>query len=360
MLENYKKYRNLGFFFKIGYNYNESDCIENSEGDNMKKITIKDVAKVANVSEATVSRVMSDSPLISSKTKEKVMKIIKELDYFPNSAAVSLTKSSSNIIGVVINGNQNPLQNDFFTQTLEYINKYILDKGYYILYLQLNDEEEAYDRIYKLIKTNRIDGLIFMNLLEGENELKYLQSIDFPYVVIGTPDEKKLGLWVDNDNIKSCFDITDMQIKKGKKEIAFLSGTKELTVTKHRKQGYLEALKKNNIKVKNEYILNTKFSTTEAYQIVKDFLSKNNVELIITTDDVLAIGAIRAIKDMKMDVEVTGFNNSKLRTYLNYSFLTVDIKYESLAKSSVELLTNKIENKENLKNHIIIQSEIIE
>lgn len=325
----------------------------------MKKITIKDVAKAANVSEATVSRVMSNSQLISTKTKTRVMEIIKELDYFPNSAAVSLTKSSSNIIGVVINGNQNALQNDFFTETLAYINKFALDKGYYILYLQLNDNEEVYDGIYKLIKTNRIDGLIFMNFVEGEKDIEYLQSIDFPYVVIGTPENKKSGLWVDNDNVKSCYDITEICIKKGKKELAFLSGPKNLAVSKHRKQGYLDALNKYNIKVNKEYILNTKFTTTESYQIVKNFLSKNVVDVIITTDDILAIGAMRAIKDLDLKVEVTGFNNTKLRTYLNYDFLTVDIQYRDLAMGSVELLTNKIENKENAKNYIVVQTEII-
>ncbi|CAM3421821.1 LacI family DNA-binding transcriptional regulator [Pseudostreptobacillus hongkongensis] len=325
----------------------------------MKKITIKDVAKAANVSEATVSRVMSNSQLISTKTKTRVMEIIKELDYFPNSAAVSLTKSSSNIIGVVINGNQNALQNDFFTETLAYINKFALDKGYYILYLQLNNNEEVYDGIYKLIRTNRIDGLIFMNFVEGEKDIEYLQSIDFPYVVIGTPENKKSRLWVDNDNVKSCYDITEICIKKGKKELAFLSGPKNLTVSKHRKQGYLDALNKYNIKVNKEYILNTKFTTTESYQIVKNFLSKNVVDVIITTDDVLAIGAMRAIKDLDLKVEVTGFNNTKLRTYLNYDFLTVDIQYRDLAMGTVELLTNKIENKENAKNYIVVQTEII-
>ena len=68
----------------------------------MRKFTIKDVAKIANVSEATVSRVMSNSSLISDKTKEKVMEVVRKLDYFPNSAAVSLTKSKSNILGLVI------------------------------------------------------------------------------------------------------------------------------------------------------------------------------------------------------------------------------------------------------------------
>ena len=330
----------------------------------MKKSTIKDVAKIANVSEATVSRVMSNSNLISNKTKKKVMEVVRQLDYFPNSAAVSLTKSKSNILGLVVVSSakiENPLQNDYYNEIIPFISKYALDLGYYTLYLQFENKEEAYENVYRLIKSNRIDGLIFLNFIEDEEHISYFEKISFPYAIIGTPNNKTKGLWIDNDNIKSCFDITNKLIQKGKKNLLFISGPSDMSVSVYRKKGYLDALKKNGINFESENILAiSEFSSDLAYNNVKNYKNIDKIDAIITTDDILAIGTKKAIDNLGLDIEVTGFNNSKLRSYLNYKFTTVDIKYDKLAKGVIYLLTSKIAEKELKSNYIVVESEIIE
>ena len=330
----------------------------------MKKSTIKDVAKIANVSEATVSRVMSNSNLISNKTKKKVMEVVRQLDYFPNSAAVSLTKSKSNILGLVVVSStkiENPLQNDYYNEIIPFISKYALDLGYYTLYLQFENKEEAYENVYRLIKSNRIDGLIFLNFIEDEEHISYFEKISFPYAIIGTPNNKTKGLWIDNDNIKSCFDITNKLIQKGKKNLLFISGPSDMSVSVYRKKGYLDALKKNDINFESENILSLpEFSSDLAYNNVENYNNIDKIDAIITTDDILAIGAKKAIDNLGLDIEVTGFNKSKLRSYLNYKFTTVDIKYDKLAKGVIYLLTSKIAEKELKSNYIVVESEIIE
>ncbi|WP_455514616.1 LacI family DNA-binding transcriptional regulator [Pseudostreptobacillus sp.] len=330
----------------------------------MKKSTIKDVAKIANVSEATVSRVMSNSNLISNKTKKKVMEVVRQLDYFPNSAAVSLTKSKSNILGLVVVSSakiENPLQNDYYNEIIPFISKYALDLGYYTLYLQFENKEEAYENVYRLIKSNRIDGLIFLNFIEDKEHISYFEKISFPYAIIGTPNNKTKGLWIDNDNIKSCFDITNKLIQKGKKNLLFISGPSDMSVSVYRKKGYLDALKKNDINFESENILSLpEFSSDLAYNNVENYNNIDKIDAIITTDDILAIGAKKAIDNLGLDIEVTGFNNSKLRSYLNYKFTTVDIKYDKLAKGVIYLLTSKIAEKELKSNYIVVESEIIE
>lgn len=330
----------------------------------MKKSTIKDVAKIANVSEATVSRVMSNSNLISNKTKKKVMEVVRQLDYFPNSAAVSLTKSKSNILGLVVVSStkiENPLQNDYYNEIIPFISKYALDLGYYTLYLQFENKEEAYENVYRLIKSNRIDGLIFLNFIEDEEHISYFEKISFPYAIIGTPNNKTKGLWIDNDNIKSCFDITNKLIQKGKKNLLFISGPSDMSVSVYRKKGYLDALKKNDINFESENVLSLpEFSSDLAYNNVENYNNIDKIDAIITTDDILAIGAKKAIDNLGLDIEVTGFNNSKLRSYLNYKFTTVDIKYDKLAKGVIYLLTSKIAEKELKSNYIVVESEIIE
>lgn len=326
----------------------------------MKKTTIKDVARLAKVSEATVSRVMSNSSLISDTTKEKVMKAVKELDYYPNSAAVSLTKNFTKIIGVVIeNLDSNPLQNDFFTEIMSHISRYALKRDYYLLYINSRNDEENRANIEKLIKSNRIDGLIFLNFVEEDRSIKYLEEKYFPYVVLGTPKSGK-GLWVDNNNVLASYLITKEYLEKGYKKIAFLSGPSDLAVSNYRKKGYLDALNEKGIYIEIKNILSSEFDITLSENLIENFLKENDdIEGIITTDDILAIGALRAIEKSQKRIFVTGFNNTKLRKYLKYNFLTVDIKYEQLAKSAINLLIDRIENIELKKNFVTVDVEIV-
>lgn len=327
----------------------------------MKKVTIKDVAKACNVSEATVSRVMSNSPLISLKTKNKVLNMVKEMDYFPNSAAVSLTKSNSNIIAVIVEDeSSNPLKNDFFTEILSYIGQIASNNSYYILYLHSKNKEMTSNDIRKLIKSNRVDGLIFLNLLENEYIIDYLNEIDFPYVVIGRPKESDKGLWVDNDNILATYGVTKRLIELGNKNIAFISGPKELIVSEYRKKGYVKALKENGLFIDDNNIVHSSFDIESAEISIKKILEKNSIDAVVTTDDILAIGALMYLSKINKKIMVSGFNNSNLRKNLNMNFMTVDINYEKLAESSVSLLVNKIEKKDNIKNNVIVSSKIIE
>lgn len=325
----------------------------------MKKITIKDVALMAKVSESTVSRVMSNSPLISENTKKKVLEIIKQLDYLPNQAAISLTKSISKIIAVVVENNMtNPLHNDFFTEILSHIEEYTSKKDYYIIYIHSNNNEDTNKKIKKLIKTNRVDGIIFLSLLENIEINEYLLQRDFPYINIGKPYNNK-GLWVDNNNSLISYEITKSLLDSGLEKILFLSGPKELKVTKDRLEGYKKALEEKKIKIEEKNIISINFDLYEAENVMKNIIDKLDFEAIFTTDDILAIGCISYLNKINKNIKVTGFNNSKLRKYLKMDFTTVDINYKILAESSVSLLINKIEKKEILENNIIVDSIII-
>lgn len=330
----------------------------------MKKVTISDVAKKAKVSNATVSRVMSGSPVISKNTQKIVQKAIEELNYYPSSIAQNLTKSNTNIIGIVLNSQDiDPLSNNFFSEVISTISDRLLENEYYTLYIHCNDNEKEFDNIQSLVRTKRVDGLIFLRAYEDEKVFKYLQKIDFPFSIIGTPQNTENYLWVDNDNIKTSYEITTRTINEGRKNICFLGGSKNLNVTKFRFLGFEKAFQENNLKIKREYILESNFTENEAYNIISEFLDKyeNEVDAIITTDDVLAIGVTNALYDRKItNVKVTGYNNTPLREYGKYTFETVDINVKKLGLAVCELLINKLKKVENKINFSIIDTNIIE
>jgi len=124
-------------------------------------ITIKDIAKLANVSPSTVSRVISNSPKISQETKEKVYKAMKELNYEPNVIARSLANNSTRILGLILPTSEDDLfENPFFMQAMKGISVYAQKKGYYTMYAFSDNEEKELEFIKHYVRSKLVDGII--------------------------------------------------------------------------------------------------------------------------------------------------------------------------------------------------------
>ena len=329
----------------------------------MNKVTIEDVAKEAQVSISTVSRVMSNSDLISEKTKKHVKKIIKQLNYVPNSAAQNLTNSKTNILGIVLNSSDiDPLSNNFFSEILENISEYLLKNGYYTMYIHCNSNKEEMKYIKSLIASKRIDGLLFLRAYTNESIFKYLKKINFPFTILGKPQNESQYLWVDNDNFEASYKVTKNLINKNCKNFCFVGGSLDLNVTKYRYEGYEKALKESGLVSIDR--IETNFDLKTAYtQMKKAIKNIRKFDAIVTTDDVLAIAIKRILeKDNNNSIKISGFNNSELRRIANYKFLTVEINIKKLAYSLCELLLLKLHNKSKVlkNNYIIVETSIVE
>lgn len=328
----------------------------------MEKITIKDVARICGVSPATVSRVMTDNNRISDETKEKVRKVIKELGYTPNFSARSLTNKNTNIIGVVIqSSNEDNLKNSFFIEMMTQISNLLIKQKYYLLYISCKDSKDEYKKIEQLVKSRRVDGFIFLTLKNTDKTLYYLTEIKFPFVVIGTPNDKKNILWVDNDNINATYEITKNLLNEKKENIIFLGGSRELNVTKYRYKGYEKAFLEFNKKINTNNILESEFDENYAYNKIKEYINDNNskIDAIVTTDDILAVGSVKVLKEYGIESKVIGFNDSLIRKYTEPKFATVNINVEMLANSATELLMQKLKCIDIKQNFKIIETKYI-
>ena len=149
------------------------------------KITIKDVAKEANVATSTVSRVLSNNPKISEKTKEKVHEAIKKLNYKPNAIARSLANNRTRILGVVLPEDADDiLNNPFFINAMKGMSMYAQKKNYYITYAFSKTKDIENKNIKDIINSNLVDGVILLRVSENDKNIEYLKSIDFPFVII--------------------------------------------------------------------------------------------------------------------------------------------------------------------------------
>lgn len=325
-------------------------------------VTIKDVAKLAGVSPSTVSRVIADSPKISQATKDQVTKAMEDLNYHPNAIARSLANKSTKTIGLILpNSDEDLFVNPFFTQVMRGISLYAQKKGYYIMYSYSRSEEDEVSFIKNFINSKWVDGFILTTARKDDKCISYLKSIDHPFVVIGKPENPEGTLWVDNDNFHAMYTVVNKLIQKGNREIAFIGGSMDLNVTRNRYDGYRTALVNCGIPLNQDLIEEADFSELTGYKAMENILKKSSPTAVVTTDDLLAFGALQALKDSALtDISVIGFNNTPLAAYQSPTLTSVDINAEDLGYYAAKLLINKLENiKENITSYII-ETELVE
>ena len=327
------------------------------------KVTIKEVAKEANVSTSTVSRVISDSPQISEKTKEKVREVIDKLNYKPNAIARSLANRKTRIIGVVLPSEvQDLFFNPFFLKAMQGMSSYAKKKKYYITYAFSDNEKEEVNYIKDFITSDLIAGICLLRLRTEDKSIEYLKKTNFPFVVIGRPEEPESMLWVDNDNFKATYNLMNTLIKRGHKEIAFLGAKEELTVTKDRLKGYQVACEMNGFTCASKSIvMKNEFNENEGYNGAVELLNKCSPTAIVVQDDLLAFGVLKALKVKGIkNISVVAFNNTPLAEFQNPPLASVDINAYQLGYHAAKVLIECLENSNVENNHYIVDSKLIE
>ncbi len=174
------------------------------------KITIKDVAREAKVATSTVSRVLANSNRISEETKERVNEAIKKLNYIPSVVARGLAKNKTRILAVLLPGE---------AEVSFEISMCSQREDYYIMYAFNENKENEEEWIKKFTEGNLVDGICLFNVKDNDKTINYLKNKEFPFVVIGRPDEIKDILWVDNDNFTAMYNLTRRLVELGNKEL---------------------------------------------------------------------------------------------------------------------------------------------
>lgn len=326
------------------------------------KVTIREVAKEANVSPSTVSRVISDSSQISEETKEKVREAIKKLKYKPNPIARSLASNKSRILGVVLPSEaQDLITNTFFIQAMKGMSMYAQNKKYYITYAFSEDEKTELEYISNFINSNLVDGICLLRARTEDKSIKYLMENKFPFVVIGRPEESDGILWVDNDNFKATYNLVIELIKKGHKSIAFIGAKAEWNLTRDRYRGFKAACEISGILIQDEnIIMMSDFNEKEGRAGAIKLLDNATPTAIIAEDDILAFGVLKVLKERKIsNIEIVGFNNSPLAEFQTPSLSSVDINAIELGYYASKILIDFLENSVTAMNNYIIDSKLI-
>lgn len=277
--------------------------------------TIKDVARLAEVSISTVSRVLNGSKPVSEDIKERVIKAAKELEYRPNPAARNLVLKKSNLIGVLVTDISSAFVGSLLNAIEDIAKTYHFDV---ILCNSYGDDEQ--DRHYfEVMRAKQVEGIIMLTPVFREFHKNIIQEMEIPTVILNR-DASHLGIMsVTIDYKQAFYELTDYLIKNGHRKIAFVKQKDGLaTLGSEQLAGYIKAHEENNLRYYKSYVVESNHKLSDAYNAVTKLLSKksSNPTAIIASSDDMAVGVLNALYDMGIrvpdDMSVCGTYDSRI------------------------------------------------
>ncbi len=315
--------------------------------------TIKDVAKKANVSVATVSRVLNRSGYVSEETRRLVEAAIRELDYIPNELARSLFKKQSKIIGVIVPH----LSTYFFSELIEAIEAYFLEEGYHLMVFNVNEDLSQEQKVLNVFNQYNIDGLIVVTHIP---EIENFLNLDIPILSI----DHKLNddiLAISSDNTEGGRLAAKHLIGNGCANLLHIRGPSVLLTVQERTKGFNEIVENKGVKL---HALDLDFRKPDLEKI-KRFLAKHpEADGVFCDSDTIAVSTIRAAyelgKTIPEDIQVIGFDNIEFSELFIPSLTTIQQSISQLARAAYENMIALIVGEETAKKEEILPVKLIE
>ncbi|MCJ7622125.1 MAG: LacI family transcriptional regulator [Anaerolineaceae bacterium] len=324
--------------------------------------TIRDIARIAQVSVGTVSNYLNTPDLLAEKTKKRIQKAIDELGYFPKAAARSLKSNQTRRIGIIPeidpSDNKSVAPSDItFLEFLSAVNTIAAENKYAVLMAaSLANVEEM--TIYKqMVGEGQVDGFILSGTRKNDPRLIFLDEQDFPYVAFGRSNVGR-GIHVDVDGALGMKLAVNHLVELGHKKIAFITPPRGLMCTQDRQSGFERALKNHNIQLTDGYLVEGGFQEESGRASMHLLLDlPDPPTAVITANDICAVGAITALGNRKLqagkDISVIGFDDIRMASHWTPPLTTVWQPYREIGFMAGSLLIDLINGKDLQKEHIL-------
>ena len=325
-------------------------------------VSIKDVAREAGVSIATVSRVLNDIDVVNEETKKKVLDAIKDLGYRPNIVARSLKTQRTKTIGILVPDISSQVYPEIVRGAEDVANIY----DYNIILCNSDYDMDKEKEYLRVLKEKMVDGLLYMSISLEEKTINLVNDLDLKTVLVETKDEKGIFPSVTIDDIQALYDSTKYLIDKGAKKIAFI-GTKqeEVNAVTKRYKGYEKALLENGLELDEDLRYFDGFKVKTGYNGLEKFLeSKKDFDAVVCSSDEIAMGAINALRDhgkrVPEDVSVIGFSNIDMSEVFYPKITTVAEPMYDMGSIAMRMLIKLVNKKEVEQQHYILDHKIVE
>lgn len=322
-------------------------------------VTIKDIAKIAEVSHTTVSRALRQHPALPQSTITRIRKIADELGYVPSAAAQSLKTNRSRLVGVMVHRIADP----FFAEVLDGIQD-VLQREDYNLFLVSPGKNLEYEAaaIEALIK-QRIEGIIICSTSINETDLNRLEEAGIPSVVAHNPTLDTRDFAIYHDDFYGGTVMVNHLIELGHEDIAFIGHAQGGRVSQERQNGYETALLQAGIPVREAYIVQAENDDFEGGFHAALQLMDYKPTAIFCYNDLIAIGALQALQQANLhvpnDCSVAGFDNIALSGFVRPAITTFDQPKYQLGVEAATMLLSRLDTVDQTEEILLLRGNIV-
>lgn len=323
--------------------------------------SIKDIAKKANVSVSTVSRVLNNSKYVRDELRERVLKAVEEYGYKPNLVARGLVNKKTNLIGVLIPR----LANNFFAEIIEGVENLAHLYGYNILLGTSNNDVQKEVELLSVFVERQLDGIIFSVTEFTDEHRKFFEGLPVPTVFIGQEIEHGTYPYVTIDNVKASYEATKYLIKLGHKRIAIIAGPKDDVATGvDRLRGFVKAMEEEGLAVEHGWQIHKYHTIENGYLAASQVMShEEKPTAIFACSDLLALGAINYLTEhgysVPNDISVMGFDDIDLASIFKPKLTTVKQFPVEIGAISIRLLIDLMEKGQVLDLRNLVPYRIV-
>lgn len=310
----------------------------------MKSVTLKDVAKAAGVSYATVSRALSGSPQIGSETRERIIKLCDEMGYTTNYVARSMVMKKTDLIGLVVPS----IDNQFNSELAYYAEMSARSHGYNIMLCNSSPDMKQEKTVVKLLLGRQVDGILIVpqSPKTYENIRAYADQVPTVFLSENLRDQPQSYVAVDNS--RGAYIGTKYLYELGHRDILYF-GRRHSTTHQLRAEGYMKACQELGLR---QRFFNSEFSHSSinnGYQLARDLFSKSlDYTAIFASTDSNALGIMKAADEMHIDIpnrlSLIGFDNITATGMPRIELTTIEQPKREMAVQAVDMLRDKIEN----------------
>ncbi|MFE5322078.1 LacI family DNA-binding transcriptional regulator [Paenibacillus sp. NPDC056579] len=322
--------------------------------------SVKEVAQRADVSVATVSRVLNNDPTVKTLNRNKVLKAIEELNYKPNMLAKSLRKKASFTIVLVMSSMSNP----FYAGIVKGANEAVRNSGYKVIIGTTDANEREWETYETMLSTSQADGIVIISSCANKKIVSQLND-RYPVVMCNEYFDGLNLTYVSIDNKKAGYDAAKELLSRGCRHIVYVAGSKDSSSVKDRMAGYKEALGEAGIPFQDKLVLQPKKGYGQMKDMINELVQAGvPVDGIITHSDMHASYILKGIKDgavlLDEKVGIISFDGTYVAEITNPALTSITQPAYELGHSAVQLLLQKIQQQEiNQSKRLIVEHRLV-
>ncbi|MBM2840927.1 MAG: lacI-type protein [Bacteroidetes bacterium] len=322
-------------------------------------ITIKDVAREAGVSIATVSRVFNNIGPVGADTRSRVRSVARQLKYIPNAVGRSLSMKRTDAIGLLLPD----LFGEFFSEVLRGSDQRAQQSHYHLVVSSSHNNKEEIHAALTMMR-GRVDGLVIMSPHIDAHTLNENLPASLPVVLLNSYIDDDSFDSLNIDNFGGAFEMVQHLLQHGYRRIAIIKGIEQNLDAAERLRGYHAAIEKGGGERNSKLEVSGSFSEASGYDAVKELLSTSpRPRAIFASNDSMAIGALSALRDEGVqvpgEIALAGFDDVPIASYLTPSLTSVHVGIHSFGIRAIETVLNAVREKNShRKNQIVLKTTL--